>query len=497
MLDIEQKGELERLLAEKVHRVSRRRIDLFYPETGLLRREKYPKHLAFFAAGKNFVERCVCAANRIGKTEGIGGYETTCHLTGIYPDWWEGKTFRHGVKAWAAGSTNQTTRDILQKKLLGPINKLGTGMIPGDCVIDYKRKATSVPDTIETVYIKHISGDVSELVFKSYEQRRKAFEGTEQDVILLDEEPPLDIYSECQTRTMDVSGGRRESGIIMLTFTPLQGITDTVLQFMPDGKVGDPRETGKFAIQATWDDAPHLSDSEKKRLLAAYPPHLRDAKTKGIPIVGAGLIYPIREEDILVNDFPIPDFWPRAYSLDVGWNATATVWGAWDKENDIIYLYGEYKKGEELPLIHTEAIKSRGDWIPGVTDPHAMDANQKDGISLYKEYRDLGLVLTPANNAVETGIFKVWMGLSLGKIKVFRSLVQWLSEFRLYHRNDKGKIVKERDHLMDNTRYLVMSGEGVAITIPIEDYKMKKLIELGVIVGQKEYNPLFYGLSTN
>lgn len=496
MLEREEKEELEKLLAEKVKRVSRRRIETFYPATGLLRREKYPKHLAFFKAGKEFPERCVCAANRIGKTEGIGGYEISCHLTGRYPDWWEGKVFRHGIKAWVAGSTNQTVRDILQKKLLGPMSNIGTGMIPGDCVIDYKRKATSVPDTIETAYISHISGETSELVLKSYEQRRKAFEGTEQDVILLDEEPPLDIYSECQTRTMDVSGGRRESGIIMLTFTPLQGITDTVLQFMPDGKIGDSTKTGKFAIQPTWDDAPHLTEKEKKRLLAAYPPHLRDAKTKGIPIVGAGLIYPIAEEDILVDDFPIPDFWPRAYALDVGWNATAAIWGAWDRESEVLYLYSEYKKGEELPLIHVEAVKSRGEWIPGVTDPHAMDANQKDGISLYKEYKALGLELTPANNAVETGVFKVWMGLSLGKIKVFKSLVQWLAEFRLYHRNDKGKVVKERDHLMDNTRYLVMSGEKVATTIPVEDYKMKILLKLGVAV-EKEYNPLFYGLGQN
>jgi phage terminase large subunit-like protein len=43
----------------------------------------------------------------------------------------------------------------------------------------------------------------------------------------LDEECPIDIYGECLIRTATTGG------IIMLTFTPLEGLTDTVMQFMP------------------------------------------------------------------------------------------------------------------------------------------------------------------------------------------------------------------------------------------------------------------------
>ena len=110
----------QQMETELVRRVSENRIDSYYPDDGPLRRELYPKHLEFFRAGIEHRERCFLAANRVGKTEGVGGYELTCHLTGEYPDWWEGRTFDQPIEAWAAGDTSQTVRDIIQAKLLGP-----------------------------------------------------------------------------------------------------------------------------------------------------------------------------------------------------------------------------------------------------------------------------------------------------------------------------------------------------------------------------------------
>ncbi|KKL12234.1 hypothetical protein LCGC14_2537800, partial [marine sediment metagenome] len=127
------------LRQEKVRRVSTRRFDLFYPDTGPIRRDLYQKQLEFFRAGAKYRERCFMAANRVGKTEGAGGYELTCHLTGHYPPWWEGRRFAGPVRAWAAGKTNETTRDVPQLALLGPVvyegdrkRVAGTGLIPGD-----------------------------------------------------------------------------------------------------------------------------------------------------------------------------------------------------------------------------------------------------------------------------------------------------------------------------------------------------------------------------
>ena len=98
---------------------SRNRIFDNYPEKGPLRRELYPKHLEYFRAGSNHRERLMLAANRVGKTEGVGAYEVTCHLTGLYPDWWEGRRFSKPVKAWAASDTSKTVRDIIQVEAAG------------------------------------------------------------------------------------------------------------------------------------------------------------------------------------------------------------------------------------------------------------------------------------------------------------------------------------------------------------------------------------------
>lgn len=442
--------------------------------------------MAFFAAGKVCRERALMAANRIGKTEGVGGYELTLHLRGQYPAWWKGRRFERPIRAWAAGTTAETTRDILQFKLLGPIDRIGTGLIPGDDIHEWKR-ASGMADAIETVYVRHVSGGISTLGFKAYKAGRKSFEGTEQDVILLDEEPPLDIYSECLMRTMTVNG------LIMLTFTPLMGLSEVVVLFMPEGDLPDNRagmtREGRFVIGATWDDAPHLSKEEKEELWRSLPPFQRDARSKGIPSLGAGQIYPISEEDILVDPFTIPAFWPRCYGFDPGWNATAAVWGARDRENDIVYLYSEYKRGQSEPQVHASNLLLRGKWIQAVGDPASRASNQRDGEKLIDLYRALGISLNLADNAVEAGIFDVWLRMTSGTLKVFRGMPLWLAEFRIYRRDEKGKVVKEFDHLMDATRYLVRSGRIYEKIMPVEELEKK---HLGI--GSSEYNPLSFGL---
>jgi phage terminase large subunit-like protein len=225
-------AQREAMLASIELELSRRKIDSMYPDTGPLRRELYPKHMEFFKAGATYRERCAMAANRVGKTEGMGGYETALHLTGRYPDWWEGRRFDRPVRFWAAGKTNETTRDIVQNKLFGPVvgsgtSKCfsGTGLVYADCIerVGWKQGVTDLADT---VYIKHVSGKFSELGLKSYQQGRGSFEGTERDGIWLDEEPPLEIYSECLIRTATTNG------IVYITFTPLEGTTGTVMMFL-------------------------------------------------------------------------------------------------------------------------------------------------------------------------------------------------------------------------------------------------------------------------
>ena len=226
----------------------------------------------------------------------------------------------------------------------------------------------------------------------------------------------------------------------------------------------------KFVVFATWQDVPHLDDAAKASLEASYLPNERAARTKGIPSLGAGAIYPTVEEDYVCKPFIIPAYYKHVYGLDVGWNRTAAIWGALDPETDILYFYNEYYRGETEPPIHAEAIKSKGKWIPGVIDPASNGRSQNDGSRILDSYREYGLNLTTANNAVEDGIYRLWTRLSTGRLKVFSTCTNWLAECRIYRRDEKGKIVKSNDHLMDASRYLINSGLPIASLRPYDEW---------------------------
>lgn len=417
-----------------------------------------PAYCPSECTGKPHRERAAIAANRVGKTEGIGAYEVTLHLTGLYPDWWQGRRFDRPIKAWAAGDTNKTVRNILQEKLYGPPTAVGTGMIPGD-LIAHRTLKQGTADAVDTIYVKHASGGLSRIELKSYQAGRESFQGTEQDLIWLDEEPPESIYTECLLRTATTGG------MIMLTFTPLSGLSDVVLSYIPGGEVG---AGAKFLVTATWDDVPHLSDEVKKELWNSIPAYQRDARTKGIPALGSGAIYPIPESELVIPDHAIPDHWPRAYGMDVGWNRTAGIWAALNRDTDVLTLYSEHYAGEAQPVVHAAAFRARGEWIRGAIDPASRGRGQIDGQKLLDMYRDLGLKVEEAQNAVETGIYQLLTRMQSGRLKVFQSLQNFLAELRLYRRDEKGRIVKERDHLMDATRYLEMSFLDICRTKPVE-----------------------------
>jgi phage terminase large subunit-like protein len=211
----------------------RRYIDTLYPDEGPVRRELYPKHLDFFRAGNQHTERAVIGANRVGKSLGTGGYEAAVHLTGEYPQWWPGRKFDRRVEVWAAGKDRTLVRDTIQIALLGPHSNRGTGLIPGDAI---KRitPGAGVPDAVDTVYVQHRSGNVSELTFKTYDSGREAFQGAKKDLMWFDEEPPASVYTEGLTRVMATVPGE-QNGMVICTFTPLLGISDVVMSYLPGG----------------------------------------------------------------------------------------------------------------------------------------------------------------------------------------------------------------------------------------------------------------------
>lgn len=448
------KEELLALLTELEYRKKYNKINYYLPDEGKYRRELYSKHLGFFEAGANFPQRIFMAGNRTGKTQ-AGGAEMDYHLTGLYPKWWKGKRFDHPIKAWAASYTGTKTRDTCQQELLGNYNDIGSGFIPKHLIVNWKSKP-GIPNGVASVEVQHVSGGISTLEFKSYDQEAAGFVGTAMDVIWLDEECAYSIFSECLIRTMTTQG------IVYITFTPDKGLSETVLSFYEDGVHFEGGKGFKHSTTVSWDDVPHLGEVEKAMLRASIPPWQLNAKTKGIPVVGAGAIYPVDEDTIVIPPIDIPAYWPRAYGMDTGYDCTAAVWGALDRDSDTLYFYSEYKVGQEKPPVHAAAIRARGKWIRGVADAAAKNA---DGEQYIDQYIDEGLDLElpdKGRGSVEAGIFCLYNRMCTGRLKVFNTLPQWISEFRLYRRDDKGKVVKKNDHLMDASRYLAFCGLDLA-----------------------------------
>lgn len=231
-LSPERRAEIQAALQRKIRdREARNRLYALYPDTGPLRRELYPKHLAHFAAGAKHQERALIGGNRSGKTLACS-YETTCHLTGWYPSWWVGRRFDRPVIWWVAGEDAKAVRESLQVTFLGQPGEIGTGLIPGDRVADLAMRG-GVPDAVDAVMVKHAYG-TSRLLFKTYDQGRESFQASKIDGIQFDEEPPVAIYSEGLTRTLSTVPGE-PSGILTAGFTPLRGLSGVVLSFMPGG----------------------------------------------------------------------------------------------------------------------------------------------------------------------------------------------------------------------------------------------------------------------
>jgi phage terminase large subunit-like protein len=406
-------------------------------------------------------QRLLMAGNRIGKSF-CGAMEMAFHLTGQYPDWWNGRRFNRPIRAWAGGASNETTRDICQKELVGqpddPSAK-GTGSIPLKYIGETVRKA-GVPNALNSLVIKHVTGGWSRLAFKAYEMGKEKWMGESLDVIWLDEEPPSSIYTQSLTRTAD------KGGIVYMTFTPENGMTETVAQF-----VNDLRD-GQALIQAGWDDAPHMTDTVRDQILAALPPHERKMREQGIPQLGSGLVFPLPESQMVCDPIEIPTYWPRICGIDFGWDhPTAAAWVAWDRDSDIIYIYDTYAMSQEAVPIHASAIKSKGNWIPVIWPMDGRQADKGSGKSLTEQYRSEGVNMTrehfsnppqqgqkegSGGNSVEAGVQEIYTRLMTNRLKIFNNQSKLLEELRMYHRKD-GKIVTKNDDVISAMRYAVMS----------------------------------------
>ena len=454
-LSVTDQERLREILKERDNRVKYNFIDCFSPY-------EWQKLLA--NCTEDHKQIAAMCANQIGKST-AGAFVTACHLTGRYPDWWTGHKFKKPIYSWAAGVSNDTTRDILQSELFGLAEDQeawGTAMVPLDCIGDTSRRRGATGNTFDSVLVKHVDPDTgkfngwSRVGFKSYEMGEEKFFGRPLDWIWLDEQPPSNIYTQCITRTVATDG------YVMCTFTPEDGITPMVHQFMND------RQAGQYLLQASWDDAPHLNEETKTQLLAQYPPHERDLRSKGIPVFGSGLVFPVAQEKLEVEPFDIPNDWKKIAAIDFGWDhPTAVVWIAYNEQTDTIYVYDCYAERQALSSSIASMIHKKGTGIPVAWPKDGLQT--RDGVQLAQTYRDHGVYMLhewftnpptigekSGTVSVEGGIMDMLERMETGRFKVFSHLHEWFLEYTQYHRKD-GKIVALNDDIMSATRYAALS----------------------------------------
>ncbi|MDW9358950.1 terminase large subunit domain-containing protein [Sinorhizobium meliloti] len=411
----------------------------------------YSKQKEFHAAGNRYRERLFMAGNQLGKTL-AGAAEAAMHLTGKYPDWWEGKRYDKPIVAIAGSESYELTRDGVQRLLVGPPmteEEWGTGYIPKADIISSTRRS-GVSGALDSITVRHVSGGTSTLLFKAYEQGRGKWQANTVDYIWFDEEPPEDVYFEGITRT------NATQGLIAVTFTPLKGMSSVVARYILE------HSPDRSVITMTIEDAEHHTPEERQKIIDSYPAHEREARTKGVPSLGSGRIFPVAEELITVVPFEVPKHWVQICGIDFGWDhPTAGARLAWDRDADVIYVTTVYRQREATPIVHAGALKPWGAWLPW-SWPHDGNNDMAAGPNLASQYRAQGLNLLPeratfedGSNSVEAGLMEMLDRMITGRFKVFSTCGEWFEEFRLYHRKD-GKVVKERDDVISASRYALM-----------------------------------------
>lgn len=440
------------------------------------------KQKEFHNDGLLYRQRLLMAGNQTGKTLSAA-MEIAMHMTGDYPDWWQGHRFKRPPIIWAGGVTAVSTRDNPQRLLLGRKKAYGTGAIPKHKIIGTPVGARGEPDSVDSFIVQHASGGESICYFKNYAQGREKWQGETLDFVWMDEEPPYDIYEEALTRL------NRRQGLMAITFTPLMGMTKVVDLFLNPAK-DDLGAKHRYVINMTLNDATFYTEEEKENILNQYPEHMRRARALGLPVMGEGLVFPIPDGDILCDPIPIPPHYRCIVGMDFGVNhPTAAVWIAYSPDTDTIYVYDAYKKASDDYVLHADAINSRADWIP-VAWPHdGLKTEMGSGKSLSDLYRvkRVNMLRLSARyenkvggrQAVEPVCDEILNRMRTGRFKVFRHLAEWFREKNMYHRKD-GKIVDYNDDLMSATRYAVM----------MKRFARKKS-ETGYIVQTaQDYDPL-------
>lgn len=426
-----------------------RKLDYYAP---------YSKQELFHTTSLTKRERLLMAGNQQGKTY-CGAAEAAYHLTGEYPFWWKGRRFDHPVKAWICGESSTLVRDGPQMLLCGTPGvdeDFGTGLIPREAFNGKPSLARGVTDAYDTIQVIHktngVADGVSTATFKSYEQGRQKFQAATLDFLWLDEEPEEDIYSECIARITATNG------ILFMTFTPLKGRSNVVIRYM------DEPSPDREVINMQIEDAQHIREEDRQKIIDGYKPHEREARVRGIPLLGSGAVFTVMEsavtEPAIMN---IPAWWCKLWGIDFGiGHPFAAALILWDKDNDIIHVHHAFKMADALPINHASAMKPVGIEVPVAWPQDGAARENTSGKALQLSYRAEGLKMLPEHacwpdggNSTEAGVLEMQQREKNGKLKYAAHLSDLFDERRYYHRKD-GQLVKLKDDILSAIRVAVM-----------------------------------------
>ena len=465
-------GNLERHRRENLH-------DEFWTDG----RMPYDFQMEFYSKGVDYRYRHLAATNRGGKTFGLT-YEVSSHGIAKYPDWWPGKVYKRPVTIIVSGDTKELIRDTTQRYLLGSPEEIGTGWIPKRRIKHIAPKS-GVQGAVDYVVIESAFGGYTYLYFKSYEQdERKTLRGMTVDIHYYDEGCPLSFYSEAATRTAATRPG--EKGMVLGSFTDFDG---TDLSNYIFDRWEQQKKTGEKSLWVQFahiDQAKHMSEEERKELIAMWPPHERESRMTGMPpLLGSGLVYPVNEDKIVIPQRELPEYYHHIAGIDFGYGeGTAVVWRAIDPVTKRRFVYDEfYLTSKDDPdtgnFIYrvAQAIRARGTWIPVVWPEDGRKIfNGRRLVEIYRQEHGINMMNDPVkfddgSKSVNDGLLENLMAMREGNLKVMDNCQGWLSERRKY-RYDRKKpdtiAPKQKDHIMDADRYAMM-GERFAIPAPHAD----------------------------
>jgi hypothetical protein len=160
----------------------------------------------------------------------------------------------------------------------------------------------------------------------------------------------------------------------------------------------------KWVTRMTLEDAEHYTPEQRAAIISSYPEHERDARTKGVPQLGSGLVFPLADELITTDPISIPRHWARINGLDFGWDHPfAAVSVAHDRDNDCLYVTNAHRESRSTPIIHAVAIKAWGSWIPCAWPHDGLQHDKGSGEALAAQYRTQGLNMLTNRATFEDG----------------------------------------------------------------------------------------------